>query len=279
MILRDRGDTLRVITQSDHAHWAYLLLSAWPALAEHPRRAAILRATRQHDRGWQGIDASPVVDERGHPHDFRSLPTPLREEVWKQTVERSHWPEETPTTEEEAMELWSEMLIAQHAWRIHRPGPSGLPGSSGRSDDLLPLATLLAVERRERIQWIEHRLQALGPLLHSRDPERDAQTDDSWVRALDYLSLLVCHGWEEPRRFAVELPEPEGGRREFRFEARVNSGRLMLNPNPLRGTIRVPLRSREVKKRAFGGDREWALELARAPWRSDPVVVGPNLDP
>lgn len=276
MILRDQSDTLRVITQTDHAHWAYLLLSAWPALAEHPRRQAILRATRQHDRGWQGIDASPVVDARGRPHDFRSLPTALREEVWQKTVERSQWPDEVPTTEDAAMELWSEMLIAQHAWRIHRPGPSGLPGSSRRPEDLLPLATLLAAERQERMQWIESRFEALGPLLSLRDPEQDAESDDSWVRALDFLSLMVCHGWEGPTRLTVEWPDGAGGARRFRTEARFREEHLYLDPNPLRGTIRVPLRSRTVTKRSFDGNLDWALELARAPWHTDPVVVGPG---
>lgn len=274
MILRDQGDTLRVVTQTDHAHWAYQLLSAWPSLAEHPRRDAILQATRQHDRGWQGIDASPVVDSDGRPHDFRSLPTPLREDVWKQTVERTRWPTESPTSAEGAMTLWTEMLIAQHAWRIHRPGPSGLPGSSFRSDDHLPLATLLAAERQERLEWIQQRLEDLRPLLRLQDPEHDLESDDSWVRALDLLSLVVCHGWPEAQALTIKMSLPEGSTQEFRFNAVFESNRLILDPNPLRGTIRIPLRCREVQKRSFASDSEWALSLARAPWSSVDMIVG-----
>lgn len=276
MILRDQGDTLRVVTQTDHAHWAYLLLSAWPALADHPRRAAILRATRQHDRGWQGIDASPVVDDEGRPHDFRSLPSGLREEVWKQTVDRARWPTETPSTTEGALDVWAEMLIAQHAWRIHRPGPSGLPGSPARSEELLPLATLLAAERRERLEWIEKYLDVLGPLLDLNDPERDAERDDSWVRTLDYLSLVICHGWTEPRGFDLESWTATGGSTRFRFDATFTGERLVLYPNPLRGTVRVPLRCRKLANRSYSSDAEWAIALARASWLSEPVAVGPR---
>ena len=275
MILRDQGDTLRVVTQTDHAHWAYLLLTAWPALAEHPRRAAILQATRQHDRGWQGIDASPVIDQRGHPHDFRTLPASLREDVWKQTVEATNWPTDVPTTLEGAMDLWAELLIAQHAWRIHRPGPSSLPGSSGRGDEWLPLAAALGAERRRRIEWIEHHTETVTPLLRLNEPEKNLEHDDSWVRTLDYLSLMICHGWEDPREFVVETPETSGETRRFRFHAQFASGRLILSPNPLKGTIRVPLRCRVTEKRSYASDSEFALALARSSWIRESIAVGP----
>lgn len=279
MILRDQGDTLRVVTQTDHAHWAYRLLSAWPDLGDHPRRHAILEATRQHDRGWQGIDASPVVDSDGRPHDFRSLPTPLREEIWKQTVERTRWPSESPTSVDGAMSLWTEMLIAQHAWRIHRPGPSRLPGSSQHAEEHLPLATLLAAERQNRLEWILQRLEDLRPLLRLEAPEQDLENDDSWVRALDLLSLVVCDDWSETQVFTLAMPRAEEVPRKIRFKADFESGRLILDPNPLRGTIRIPLRCREVQKTCFSSDSEWALTLARAPWSSVTVVVGAHPTP
>ena len=277
MILRDQGDTLRVVTQTDHAHWGYLLLSAWPALGDHPRRAAILRATRQHDRGWQGIDASPVIDENGRPHDFRSLPTFLREDVWNQTVDRNLWPSEAPSTVDEAMEMWAEMLIAQHAWRVHRPGPSGLPGSIRHSEELLPLATQLAAERRERLQWIQQNFDQLSPFLGLQEPERDLERDDSWVRTLDFISLVVCHGWTEARDFVVETTDSRGSESEFRFSAEFAKEHLVLSPNPLKGTVRVPLRCRETENRTFESNRAWAMTLARTPWSSREISVGGSM--
>src|SRR6185503_13707138 len=85
------GDRLRLVTQPDHAAFAADLLSLFrlPALAEHPRRADLLRAVRLHDNGWRELDAAPPVDPAsGLPHTFLDLPRPLRLEVWERGTAR-----------------------------------------------------------------------------------------------------------------------------------------------------------------------------------------------
>ena len=64
VIVVDKGDLLRVITQPDHARFAAELLSLWRAdgLPEHPRREQLLFAVREHDNGWREADAAPWVD-------------------------------------------------------------------------------------------------------------------------------------------------------------------------------------------------------------------------
>src|SRR4030095_7348030 len=106
MIVRRDGDRLRLVTQPDHAAFAADLLSLFrlPALVDHSRRAALLRAVRLHDNGWRELDAPPPVDRaaarpesagrelaapppvdpaNGLPYTFIDLPRPLRLEVWE----------------------------------------------------------------------------------------------------------------------------------------------------------------------------------------------------
>src|SRR6185436_2206871 len=91
MIVRRDGDRLRLVTQPDHAAFAADLLSLFrlPALVDHPRRAALLRAVRLHDNGWRELDAAPPVDPaNGLPYTFIELPRPLRLEVWERGTAR-----------------------------------------------------------------------------------------------------------------------------------------------------------------------------------------------
>ena len=77
MIVVSENDKFRMITQPDHAHFSGELISLWRAdgLPEHPRRADLLFAVREHDNGWREADAAPRWDpERGRPHDFITLP-------------------------------------------------------------------------------------------------------------------------------------------------------------------------------------------------------------
>jgi Protein of unknown function (DUF3891) len=71
MILRPAPDGLLCITQPDHAALAATLAEAWAAdgLPDRPTRAAVLEAARQHDLGWEDVDAAPLFDpDSGLPY-------------------------------------------------------------------------------------------------------------------------------------------------------------------------------------------------------------------
>src|SRR5262245_63540953 len=55
MIIRADGASLLFITQPYHARLAADLLSHWKGFADHPRRAALLLAAREHDNGWREL--------------------------------------------------------------------------------------------------------------------------------------------------------------------------------------------------------------------------------
>jgi hypothetical protein len=112
VIVVDRGPELRFVTQPDHAHFSGELLGLWRAngLPEHPRRAEILFAGREHDNGWRETDAAPRWNAAaGRPHDFLSIPREDRIALWQRGTARfagSH--------------PYASLLVTRHARTLHR---------------------------------------------------------------------------------------------------------------------------------------------------------------
>lgn len=202
MIVAPRPESLRLVTQGDHAHLAAEILSLFrlPELARHPRRARLLRAVREHDNGWREIDAAPTVDPAsGRPHDFRTLPDARRRELWDRGARRLA--DEDP---------YVCLLIVRHALRLH-------------------------AEMRREPEWAEW-LQQLEDLREELaetaevDPEGVA-SDSAWLALADRLSLALAEA--EPTSF-------EAGGFEARVEGEVL--RLAPFPLAGRTTLRLSCR-------------------------------------
>ena len=169
MIFVTEQDTWRLITQPDHAAFAAELLSLWRAeeMPEHPRRADLLFAVREHDNGWRETDAAPRWDpERRRPHDFLTLPQPARIEVWERGVAR--FAGERP---------YAALLITRHARRLHRD----------RRGDEEWAGFLEMLDELER-----------GLAEAAAATEKEIAADDRFLDRADTLSLAVCNGWTDP---------------------------------------------------------------------------------
>lgn len=162
--------TLRVVTQGDHAKLAADLLSLWrvPELVQHPRRSALLTATRHHDDGWQGLDAAPRVGASGEPLDFVSLPLELRVEAWKRSAQ--------PSSGAVADDPWARLLVLRHSFELTTHNPSPVASALGEA---------LEEEMTERLE--------------PRFEEREVlESDYRWLQLADQLSLLLCIGEPGP---------------------------------------------------------------------------------
>jgi hypothetical protein len=169
MIVVTEQDTWRLITQPDHAAFAAELTSLWRAegLPEHPLRAELLFAIREHDNGWRETDAAPRWNpERRRPHDFLTLPTPARIEIWERGVSR--FAGEHPE---------AALRITRHARRLFRER-RGDPDWQGLLEMLDELEQGLA--------------EATGA------HEEEIAADDRLLDRADTLSLAVCNGWTDP---------------------------------------------------------------------------------
>ena len=169
MIVVDDSTDYQVITQTDHARFAGELLSLWRSdgLPDHPRRADLLFAAREHDNGWREADAAPAVDpERGRPHDFLTLPDAERAEIWRRGTAR--FAERRP---------YPALLITLHALNV-------LGGMGGGRRWKALLAQL--AERRDEL------LAATGVAA------AEAAADYRFIDLTDGLSLAACNRWRDP---------------------------------------------------------------------------------
>jgi hypothetical protein len=167
MIVVDEDRHWRLITQPDHAHFSAELLSLFRTggLPDHPDRAELRFAVREHDNGWRETDAAPRWNrETGRPHDFLTLPREERIELWQRGTAR--YAGEHP---------YAALLITRHALQLHQ----------GRRDQ---------EDWRPFLEYLDELHRGLAGQAGSRDEEADYR----WLDLADLLSLGVCNGWREP---------------------------------------------------------------------------------
>ena len=239
-ILSPEGPRLRLTTQPDHAVLAAEILGLWrtAAFPQHPRRAEILFAVREHDNGWREVDAAPRVDRgTGAALTFETIPAELRFEIWLRGVAR--FAEERP---------YAALLIAEHAAHLHR-----------RHRDSPAWAEFFAALDEDRMRLREDAAEAGFEV-----SDEELAADYSWLEVTDLLSLAAASVWLEP--FELE-PAAAGGCALCRFRLQ-DVGTLELDPFPLAGATTFPMRYREVPARRFTSDSDAAVELASARWQT-----------
>lgn len=165
MIVRERDHHFLLITQPDHAQMAGRVMEHCAPLADHPRRASILRACREHDGGWIDVDSAPTVNpDTRRPFDFVTAPAAVRQGVWPRAVERL------------GDDAWAAALVAHHAITVY---------DRFRSD---PEWTTFFDEMTERRAELV-RAGGLTPF--------DLEADYHFVRLADLISLTFCTGWTD----------------------------------------------------------------------------------
>jgi Protein of unknown function (DUF3891) len=169
VLIQRRGDEVLFIRQQDHAALAAEIMSRWElgGLADHPRRAAILTATRHHDDGWQEEDEEMHVSGSGEPLDFVSVPPAVKQRIWPRAAGRLA-----------TASPYVAALVAQHAMTVHAP----------LRQDPAWQGFFVKMERTR------------DALLAQTTPEESAAAaeDYRFVRIGDQLSLIFCNGWTTP---------------------------------------------------------------------------------
>jgi hypothetical protein len=227
MIIQRTPTALVFIEQQDHAALSAAIMAEWQldGLPDHPRRDAILLATREHDNGWLEEDAMTHVDQDGEPLDFISVPPTVKQRIWPRAAARVV-----------ATDPYAAALIAQHALALH--------GQQETEPAWRPFLTQMA------------RLQAD---LLARCPPGAADTleeDYRFVQAGDQVSLVFCNGWTVPfsrpggrvvlrDETLTVAPDPFRGRR---IPLRVAARRLDVRPFAS---------SRDLRAALDATDTEW----------------------
>lgn len=235
-----RQGPLRMVTQNDHAHLSAEILRFWCAddLPQHPRRATILLAAREHDNGWREHDAAPRIEpESGRPRDFRMTAEDDRQTIWQRGVDRHRITNPSVA-----------LLVLTHARRLHADREG-------------------AARWRPLLESWRERSQALAD-----DLGLDAETiaaDYHFVDLADTISLALADRWQEPFTFRAMRFEP----RPAASPGDVDT--LAIEPFPFAGATTFALPCRMLERASFASDMDLALALAEARWTETPVRLAP----
>lgn len=166
MIVTPQGQSLRMITQNDHAHFSAEILALWvtDGLPEHLRRRELIFAAREHDNGWRETDSAPFCDrESGRPHDFMNLPSEERWKIWQRGPRRFA-----------SREPYASLLINRHAQTLyedHQKDPAW--------------ADVFKAWRQLEEELLEE----------TAISQEEVADDYRWIDLTDLFSLAACAGW------------------------------------------------------------------------------------
>ncbi len=228
VIVRPDGQDWLLIRQPDHAAMAADVLSHWQAdgLPERPTRDVLLRATREHDCGWADEDDAPTVNpDTGEPWDFIRLPLERRQALWGRALRLL---DGTPHVA---------ALVAQHALTAY----GRYDGDPAWRDFFRTMTS----ERDRRVAALADR--GAGTIFDS------FLRDYALLRAVDLISLALCHGWRD----TFELDH---------YRAVSDGNTMTLTPDPFGGAVVTwRVEARRIAKRRYASDDDLRDACAAAP--------------
>jgi hypothetical protein len=263
MIVRHLGTDLLLITQPDHAALAARIMEAWRAggFPDRPTRARVLDATRQHDLGWQPVDAEPAIDpDSGLPYEFTNAPLDVRQQLWPRAIDQLA-----------ARDPYVAALVAQHALTVYRrfaPTPGWdtfFPAIERRRDDLF--ADLATAKPSPANTAKPSQADTAKPSADGAPaPSFDSFLQDYVIVGLgDLFSLIFCNGWTDPY-----LQEDYRAILHQDFQGAVQRNdqgwRLTISPDPFAGAeVPLDVEARRIPSRRYASDEDLRQTLASAP--------------
>jgi hypothetical protein len=153
MIIRREGQKLLAVTQPDHARLAGIFTEA---LRDPPGRS-LVAAAHHHDDGWIDWEEAPTVDAEGRPHDFLTIPMDERVAIYRRGVDL------LAATDQRAA-----LLTSLHFGRLLAEGLDALQEDA------------------------RHRAESFLAEQGAGEQPAAVEADYQVLRAMDYLSLLLC---------------------------------------------------------------------------------------
>lgn len=237
MLIQVRGDSLRLITQCDHALLSGQLAHQWWGLDREssPLAFDLLMATALHDLAWVEADTRPTWNlEDGRPFDFIDYPLDER--------------------------------LALYTWgldSLEDPGPYICLLTSMHYCAFKGMASVSSFQRQE-----EKRRQTLAQRLELDDTARShADEQLAYLQMFDVLSLFIC--LTPPSANTDDVPiwlsplkigrTPKGTELGMRWSG---DERLVFSPSPFRQMFRVSIPYRDLPELSYPDqealDRAWA---------------------
>ena len=259
MIIREQGDQLILIRQTDHAVLSGFFAREWgnEQFTRPEPFASFCLAAAEHDNGWRERELLPELDLKTRlPYSFTSIPTEEHIALYQRGIERLV-----------KADHYAGLLVSMHCAGLYDRTRATLPGFSAkyiRSNE-----SEMASEFVQRLKLQQLRLKVdlrANPETKKFAEEKTLQANYQRLEALDRLSLYFCLAPLEDATIDQVASDDAGA--ETDWDLRPGEGNsVTLAPYPFRRSpIEFSIMARRIPKRVYGDDLDLQKILARAPY-------------
>ena len=257
MIIREQGDQLLLIRQTDHAFLAGFLAKEW-GNDEFPRPEpfeSFCLAVGEHDNGWSEWELQPALDEKSRmPYSFMSVPTDEHISLYQRGIERLV-----------KVDHYAALLVSMHCVGLYDRARATMPGFSAKYVKSTETALVNEFVQRLRLQQLRLKVD-----IRANPATKDLVVEDALkgnferLEALDRLSLHLCLNPLE--NCTIDAVPVDGGGREVDLDLRSEGGNVLtLAPYPFkRDVLELSILARRIPKRVYVDEVDFQKTLAEA---------------
>ena len=257
MIIREQGDQLLLIRQTDHAFLAGFLAKEWgndEFLRPEPFESFCL-AVGEHDNGWSEWELQPALDEKSRmPYSFMSVPTDEHISLYQRGIERLV-----------KVDHYAALLVSMHCVGLYDRARATMPGFSAKYVKSTETALVNDFVQRLRLQQLRLKVD-----IRANPATKDLVVEDALkgnferLEALDRLSLHLCLNPLE--NCTIDAVPVDGGGREVDLDLRSEGGNVLtLAPYPFkRDVLELSILARRIPKRVYVDEVDFQKTLAEA---------------
>jgi len=257
LIIREQGDELLLIRQTDHAFLAGFFAKEW-GNEEFPRPepfGSFCLAVAEHDNGWSEWELQPTLDPKTRtPYSFMSIPTEEHIALYQRGIERLV-----------KVDHYAALLVSMHCVGLYDRARATMPGFSAKYVKSNESALVSEFVQRLRLQQLRLKVD-LRANLTTRDLVVEEMLKATFERmeALDRLSLHLCLNPQENCTIDA-VPKDDSGN-EVDLDLRNEGANILtLAPYPFkREVLEVSILARRIPKRVYVDNEDFQKTLAQA---------------
>jgi len=257
LIIREQGDQLLLIRQTDHAFLAGFFAKEW-GNEEFPRPEpfdSFCLAVSEHDNGWAEWELQPTLDERSRsPYSFMSIPTEEHIALYQRGIERLV-----------KVDHYAALLVSMHCTGLYDRARATMPGFSAKYVKSTETALVNEFVQRLRLQQLRLKVDLrANPATKELVVEDALKANFDRLEALDRLSLHLCLNPQE--NCVIDAVPADDSGHEADLDLRSEGGNVLtLAPYPFkRDVLEVSILARQVPKRVYVDDIDFQKTLAQA---------------
>jgi Protein of unknown function (DUF3891) len=257
LIIREQGDQLLLIRQTDHAFLAGFFSKEWgnEEFSRPEPFGSFCLAVAEHDNGWSEWELQPTLDAKSRtPNTFMSIPTEEHIALYQRGIERLV-----------KVDHYAALLVSMHCVGLYDRARATMPGYSAKYVKSTESALVNDFVQRLRLQQLRLKVDLrANPATKDLIVEDVLKANFERLETLDRLSLHLCLSPQE--NCIIDAVPKDAHEEEVDLDLRSEGGNVLtLAPYPFkRDVLEVSILARQIPKRVYVDDADFQKTLAQA---------------